>query len=273
MFSITKNKSMNKLIILIPHCNSVNALLKTVGSISESFPVDILIVDDGSIEKPVLENLNTVYKNPGKIILDFLPQNQGIEKALNHGLKLIEKWNYKYIGRLDSGDFAIADKFQKQITYLDQNADVYLLGTWGNIVDENLNHLYFLEHPATYEKIQKKMYFNSCFIHPSVVFRKEILQTVGYYPENRKSAEDYAFFFQIMKKHKVENLPEVLLNYVVSENSISTLKRKEQIKNRIKIIQDHFYFGIYPILGLLRNVLLLYTSRNLVIKLKKIFRI
>lgn len=261
---------MTNLVVLIPHYNSSRALEETIGSISESFPIDVLIIDDGSSKKPILEKLNAVYQNAGKIHIEFLPHNQGIEKALNYGLKIIEKApGYKYIGRLDSGDFCVTNKFKKQVDYLEKNPDVYLLGTWGNIIDEFSNHLYYLKHPVGYEEIQKKMYINSCFIHPSVVFRKEVLRTVGCYPENYKSAEDYAYFFNIMKRYKVENLPEVLLNYVISENSISSIKRKEQIKNRIKIIRNHFYFGLYPIWGIIRNVLLLFTSRNFIVRIRQ----
>lgn len=260
---------MTNLVVLIPHYNSPRALAETIGSISESFPIDVLIIDDGSSKKPILDKLNAFYQNDGKIYVEFLPHNQGIEKALNHGLKIIEKASYKYIGRLDSGDFCVTNKFKKQLDYLEKNPDVYLLGTWGNIIDEFSNHLYYLKHPVSYEEIQKKMYINSCFIHPSVVFRKEVLRTVGYYPENYKSAEDYAYFFNIMKKHKVENLSEVLLNYVISENSISSIKRKEQIKNRIKIIRNYFYFGFNPIWGIIRNILLLFTSRSFIVRIRQ----
>lgn len=263
---------MNNLIVLIPHYNSPEALLRTIVSVSELFPIDILIVDDGSSEKPVLEDLNSAYQNKGKITLEFLPQNQGIEKALNHGLKIIKKLDYSYIGRLDSGDLSIAGKFKKQLDYLEKNRDVYLLGTWGNITDENHNHLYFLKHPAAYKDIKRKMYLNSCFIHPSVVLRSEVLDTVGLYPENRKSAEDFAYFFKVMKKHKVENLPEVLIDIIIDENGISVKKRKEQVRNKIRIIQDNFYIGMYPFLGLIRNTLLLYTSRSFIVKVRQVFK-
>src|SRR5690606_12305001 len=161
---------------------------------------------------------------------------------------------YQYIGRLDAGDKAHSNKFFRQIEYLDNNPNTYLLRTWGNIVDEDVNHLYFLKHPAQFDQIKKKMYFNSCFIHPTFIFRKEIIDTVGFYPENRKSAEDSAYFFNIMKKHTVENLPEVLLDYVISDKSISTQKRKQQINSRIKVIKDNFYFGFYPMVGIIRNI-------------------
>ena len=65
-------------------------------------------------------------------------------------------------------------------------------------------------------------------------------------------------------------MDEVLLNYVISPNSISSLKRKQQIKSRLKVILDHFYFGFYPIVGLLRNSLLLMTSRGFIVGVKKL---
>ena len=41
-----------KLIILIPHFNNPKALKDTSLSIKESFPIDVLVVDDGSRTKP-----------------------------------------------------------------------------------------------------------------------------------------------------------------------------------------------------------------------------
>ncbi len=259
---------MNKLIVLIPHYNCPLELKATLASVSEDFPIDILIVDDGSHTKPELTELKDIYRNEGQIFIEELIKNQGIEKALNHGLRFIHDKEYQYIGRLDAGDKAHPNKFSKQIAYLDNNPDTYLLGTWGNIVDEAGSHLYFLKHPTQYEEIKKRMYFNSCFIHPTVIFRKEVINTVGFYPENRKSAEDFAYFFNIIKKHKVENLPEVLLDYVISDKSISTQKRKQQIRSRIKVIKDNFYLGFYPIVGIIRNTILLFTSRDLIIRIK-----
>jgi hypothetical protein len=73
-----------------------------------------------------------------------------------------------------------------------------------------------------------------------------------------------------MKKYRIENYPEVLLDYVVSTESISSTKRKEQVMSRIKIIFDNFYFGFYPIYGLIRNSFLLLLSRNVANKIKQI---
>ena len=64
-------------------------------------------------------------------------------------------------------------------------------------------------------------------------------------------------------------MPEVLLDYIIEEGSISTKKRKLQVKNRIKIIVDNFKLGIYPIYGLLRNIVLYFFSRGSTNMIKK----
>jgi hypothetical protein len=82
------------------------------------------------------------------------------------------------------------------------------------------------------------------------------------YPLNYFAAEDYAFFFDVINKFKAENYPEILMDYSVDKNSISSKHRKQQVKNRIKIMIKNFYFGFYPIYGILRSLILLLFSRQ-----------
>lgn len=258
------------LIILIAHYNNLEGLEKTLLSINEPFDVDVMIVDDGSTKKPSLEHLESIY-NKGKIYLELLAENQGVGMAANHGLKLIQSMHYELIARLDCGDLNKPNKYQIQLEYLDKNPDVMVLGTWADIVNEEGKFMFVLEFPTEYEKIKKKMFINSMFINPTVVFRKEILKTIGLYKyEYRLAAQDYAFYFDAVKHFKCENLPQSLLTYIIENKSISTQKRKLQVKNRIKIILNHFEFGIIPIYSLFRNSLLYFISRDLSNKFKKL---
>lgn len=250
---------MSELIVLIPHFNNPEGLIKSILSIQESIKVDLLVIDDGSKNKPNIDEIKKLY-NYGNVIIEMLPENKGIEFALNHGLAIIEKLNYPFIARLDCGDLNKENKYTKQYNYLQQNPDVYLLGSWADMVDENGNYLYTLRHPVTYNKIKKQMFLNSMYVHPSVVFRTEVLNTVGKYPCNYPAAEDYAFFFKIIKNYKSENYPEALLIYEINSKSISLSKRKLQVKNRLKIIKDNFYFGFYPLYGLIRNSIIYFMS-------------
>ena len=259
-----------KLVILIAHYNNLEGLIKSLKSIDEPFDVDILVVDDGSKIKPNLEELQSIYKN-GKVFLELLPQNKGVGFAANHGLSLIQEMGYDLIGRLDCGDLNKKNKYKKQIDFLRENPNIKLVGTWADMVDEEGNYLYTLKHPTKHKVLKKKMYLNSMFVNPSVIFYTDILKTVGDYPyKYRRASQDYAFFFKVIKNFQVANIPEVALTYVIENNSISTQKRKLQVKHRIQIIWENFYFGFYPIYGLLRNSILYYVSRDNTTAIKKL---
>ena len=263
---------MKKIIVLIPHYNGVDDLIRSIKSINETIVVDILIVDDGSDKEiPNIVKLRQIYSH-GEIFLEVLNKNKGIEHALNWGLQLIETMDYEFIGRLDSGDFCVKDRFKKQLSYLKTNPETYLLGTWANIINEKGDLLYVLKHPTSYNEIKHKMFTNSMFVHPSVVFRKSVISQIGYYPVKYKAAEDYAFFFNIVNKLKSENLAEPLLNYVIDDKSISSIKRKQQVWSRIRVILHNFKFGFYPIVGLLRNCILYFVSRETSHKIKRVLR-
>ena len=177
------------------------------------------------------------------------------------------------IGRLDCGDVCHKNKFTKQINYLQANEDVKLLGCWVRVLDESNGFKFNLRHSEKYEDIKKKMYLNSTFVHPTVVFRAEIINVIGKYPTNRKAAEDYAFFFKVISRYKAENYPEILLDYEMSKQSISNTKRKLQVYNRIRIIIDNFYFGLIPTYAIARNLVLLIIPVNILTFMKsKIYR-
>ena len=260
---------MNNIIILIPHYNDIKGLKKTLLSIDEEVKIDVIIVDDGSDDE--IDEAKIEFH--GNVFFKFLVLNSGIETALNIGLEFALEKGYEFIGRLDCGDLCHKNRFTKQLSYLETNKDIKLLGTWARVLDEDENFKFNLKHPIDYETIKNKMYLNNVFIHPSVVFRSEIIATTGKYPLNRKAAEDYAFFFNIVKTYRSENYPEILLDYIMHSHSISKTNRKPQVYNRIKIIIDNFYFGFTPIHGLVRNLILLIMPIRVITLIKsKMYR-
>ena len=258
---------MADIVVLIPHYNAFDSLIKSIKSIDDVINIDLVIVDDGS-DQPLKKDDFDFFKY-GKVKSINLKKNQGIENALNSGLKEIVKNKYTFTARLDCGDTCLKNRFSKQVDFLKENPEIQLIGSSVNIVDENGRFLYELNNPKDHEKIRKKMFLNTMFVHPSVCFRTSIIDEIGCYPVNYPAAEDYALFFKIVSSFKTANLPEVLLNYELNQKSISSTKRKTQVKSRVRVILDNFYFGFYPIYGLIRNLLLLLVSRNVTTVLKK----
>jgi glycosyltransferase involved in cell wall biosynthesis len=268
---------MNKkheIVVLIPHFNNPDGLLKSLLSINNfDDKVFALVVDDGSNNKKI-NKLDIQEKC--KVYIDFLmlEENQGIEYALNTGLNHIlnEYKNVKYIARLDCDDINLENRLKLQYDFLEKNRDISFIGSSVRFVDTNNKHLFNLKLPASNKEIKKKMYFNAMFIHPSIFFRKEILITTGLYPTNKKSAEDYAFFFNVIEHFKVANIQKALVECVMNPDGISGKKRKEQVLSRITIIKQHFYFGYYPIIGLIRNTMLLAVPQNLSNRIKALLK-
>ena len=259
-----------ELIITIPHFNNPDGLTNTISSINESFKIDIIITDDGSKFKLPENKIRSEYKNNGDIHFIYLDKNYGVGIAANKCLEFVKSKNYKYTARLDAGDICYKNKFSKQIIFLQQNKQVKLVGTWARVLDSKGTFLFNIKHPLKYNQIKRNMYLNSMFVNPTVMFETSILKTVSKYPIKYKdAAQDYAFFFKVIKHFQCANMPEILLDYVIDERSISTQNRKIQVKNRIKIIMENFKPGLYPLYGLIRGTILYFFSRNSTTMIKK----
>jgi glycosyltransferase involved in cell wall biosynthesis len=263
---------MNKVVLLIPHYNNPLGLMASVASIEASETVDIVVVDDGSINESINETAtNAAFKSTGKITYIYLENNEGVESALNHGLDYIVKTNqYQFIARLDCGDTCIGKRFEIQQKFLIENPEIKLVGSNAIAVDPKGNFLYKTLFPEMNQDIKNKMFTNAMFLHPTVMFSEEIIAIVGKYPTNYKAAEDYAFFFKIVKKFETANLPEFLLQYEINPLGISFSKRKVQVWSRIKVIKDNFYFGFWPVYGIIRNLILYILPHSIIQKIKRL---
>lgn len=260
-------RQMNETVILIPHYNDVEGLKKSIRSVADcGFDADVLVVDDGSSVKPSADEMIAIYKQT-RIIYSL--SNRGIESAMNIGLKEIISVNrYKYIARLDCGDTCLKDRLVKQYRFLENNPDVYLLGTAGQYVDGQGKKLWVFYPPCGHDKIKTRMFVNNMFIHPSVMFRTEAIKTVGFYPSGYPCAEDYALFFAMVKKFKTANLPDILINKEISPGAISIKNRKKQMRSRLRIICGNFSLSPWWFYGIIRNSLLYCLPGNTIDKLK-----
>jgi glycosyltransferase involved in cell wall biosynthesis len=261
---------MNKVVVLIPHYNNPKGLIKSLRSIVSTEKIDVVIVDDGSLSNKINETVihNSFLAN-GKISFLYLEINQGIEYALNHGLNFIlDLKKHQFIARLDCGDICIGKRFQIQQVFLTRNPTIKFIGSNAIAVNTEGEILYKSNYPLKSKDIEKRMYLNAMFIHPSIMFDIAIIPIVGKYPLNYKAAEDYAFFFKIINNFQTANLQEFLVQYEINPSGISFSKRKLQVWSRIRIIKDNFYFGFWPIYGLSRNILLYILPNSLIQKIK-----
>jgi len=262
-----------EIIVLLPHYNDNEGLKNAINSIVEPFPVDVLIIDDASDLKPDEQELKKIYGDRGNLEIKYNTQNIGASKTRNIGISIISKTQYQYIGLMDSDDTNKHNRFFKQLKFLKENKDISFLGSWGDYYNENGKYLFTMKLAVSDKEIKKKMYLNCMFLHTSILYKREIIDNNDAQYRNGRIGEDYRFCFNIINKYKAANYPEALVNINVRKESISSGQRFKQVWVRIDVIIENFYFGVHPIWGLFRSLILLFLPRSFGLKVRKFFKI
>lgn len=223
--------------VLIPVWKDQEGLTRTLDTLAlDPLPFDIVVVDDGSPVPIVCPD----RVGPHRITLRRLPENRGIEHALNAGLEIILESNAEYVARLDCGDLPLEGRLARQVAYLDAHPKVGVLGTWARCVDETGTYLFTLRLPADHTGIMRKQRYSAGLLHPTVMIRADALRASGLYSDRYKFAEDCDLFFRIGRHYQLANIPEALTEYIVSPNGVTTRKRRLTLTSRLRLQRDNF---------------------------------
>ncbi len=134
---------------------------------------------------------------------------------------------------------------------MDKHSDIVLTGGWGEVVSEEDETLFYLNHPTDPKTIAIKLFYNSCFLQPTFMMRTAALRTFGLYDEKYPNAEDYELVRRLSRRAKIANIPQYFVRYRVSSMGLSVGKRQQQLQMRLKVQwqyrdfgNPHFYLGI-----------------------------
>ena len=191
---------------------------------------EFIIINDGSTNNA--EEVILSYKD---MRIKYIKQeNQGLAKSLNNGMDIAQG---EYIARMDSDDISLPERFEKQISFLEKNPEISLVGTSYEMFPERKIVL----HP---DKVKFVDLLKGCFIaHPTVMFRKADFEKYNLkYNETFKAAQDYDLWSRAIRYLNFANLEEVLLKYRHHEESISVSKKEIQNTNAQKVRQNMLDF-------------------------------
>ena len=211
---------MPRVTVLMPVYNAQDFLEAAMESILQQtfHDFEFLIIDDGSTDHSV--SIIQSFKDP-RIKLYQNERNLGISATLNKGIALATA---EYIARMDADDISYPDRLQKQVAYLDANPDCALVSSLVKVITEEGKFLRLDAFKSEH------FYYNLTFIcwiyHPTVMYRKEAVQAVNGY--TALYAEDFELFWQLSRKHLLYNLPEVLLDYRVTSQSLHQVLRQDE---------------------------------------------
>lgn len=184
----------------------------------------IIILDcpDNQLHKTIIES----YKEKDPRVRFYINEmNIGLANSLNKGIQLA---NGEFIARMDADDISLPDRFKDQLKYIqDKNYD--LIGGITQMIDENGDLIYSIQKvPTNYDKIKKILKYGQCIAHPTWFGKKVVFETLNGY-RKIPLCEDYDFTLRaVLSEYKISNLNKVVLQYRMTNNSISRQNLFEQ---------------------------------------------
>jgi glycosyltransferase involved in cell wall biosynthesis len=207
---------MPKVSILLPFYQAARTLESAVWSLLEQTFADweLLLLDDGSMDHGTYHAAGFASRDP-RVVMQRLPHT-GIVQTLNVGLDLARA---PLVARMDADDICLPDRLAEQVGYLDGNGHVGMVSCLvehlgkGDKQQGYANHVEWTNSLVTSEEIALGRFVESPFAHPSVMFRKELVQKHGGYRDGN-FPEDYELWLRWMDAGVVMGkVPKVLLRW------------------------------------------------------------
>lgn len=174
--------------------------------------LELIILDDSTNESTIRE-IDSLASSDNRIRLIRKEKRMGFVPALNEGLRLAKG---DFIARMDGDDISLSDRFEKQIQFLEGNPNTDILGGGMNIIDAAGTLKSKRSYPEAGKKLKRWAMFRNPLAHPTVMFRREILEEGNFYNEEQKMAEDLEFWLRLLRKgYNIKNLPCPIINYRV----------------------------------------------------------
>jgi glycosyltransferase involved in cell wall biosynthesis len=175
-------------------------------------------------------------------------QPGNIANACNYGLA---RARGEYIAILDDDDYwAIPEKLEKQVSFLDENPEYAACGGGVTVVDEHGSaSLTYLKQQQDSEIRRNALYANP-MAHSTTMFRKSAANSVGFYEESLAGFQDWDLWLKLGKAGKLYNFPEVFLYYTIWSGGGSFMQSRGNTRSAVQIVRRHMdcYKGSYAAL-------------------------
>lgn len=208
--------SYPKISVILPVYNAADTLDEAVKSIlnQRSVEFELILIDDGSTDGSTEKIAD--WQNSDHRITALSQPHKGIVEALNYGLQAAQG---RYIARMDADDISFPSRLRSQSQYLDRHPDIGLIsGKVDFLGDAQSQRGYarYVEWVNSLDQkndISLKRFIESPVPHPSVMFRRWIVKSLGGYRDGA-FPEDYELWLRWMHAGiQFHKLNETLLQW------------------------------------------------------------
>jgi len=176
---------------------------------------ELIAVENGSSDKSA--TILNKYKDPRVRVFPCL-KNIGRTPALRFAFKQAKG---EFIAVLDSDDVAMPERIGSQVSFLELNPKILLVGTWVEYIDKSSNIISTLKLEPDEKKLRDCLGWMNPITHSSAMFRSSAAKEVGGYPEELIYAQDYGLIIALAQRGGVAIIPKLLCQFRVLNNSMS----------------------------------------------------
>lgn len=215
---------------------------------------EFVVVKDGPLTdelEDVIIKYQRKYPNLFKII--ELKENVGLGPALKIG---IESCKNEFIARMDSDDYSMPNRIEKQFEIFEKDSSLGLVGTnveefEGDITNINCHVVLPEEHESIYKFSKKRCPFR----HPSLLYKKSEVLNAGNY---RKFylCEDYDLYVRLLRANcKCYNIQEPLVFMRVNEEFYKRRGGWKYMRTILKFKNEQLKIGYFNIFDYLKSTI------------------
>ena len=207
--------------VVMPVYNGEQFVGKAVESIlNQTFKeFEFIIIDDKSTDSS-LKIIKSFDDSRIKLVLN--KKNLGVATSLNRGIQYSKG---QYIARMDADDISYPNRLEEQLSFLENNPGISVLGTYASLFKEN-GRIWGNHRPPVLPTLAGWLW-GSQVIHASVMMKKHDVQRAGGYDPRTYRVEDYDLWLRMIRKgYAIRTLPKILysIHWDLSDYSRKNLK-------------------------------------------------
>jgi hypothetical protein len=215
----------SEITVLLPVFNGRPYVSEAIESIlDQSFTnFELLIVEDGSTDGTP-EILQRYAQKDDRVRILYNKENLGLIKTLNVGLANARG---KYLARQDADDVSLGGRLATQYEFLESHPDYVLAGSEIEIIDAQGARINAPRREVHSDAaIRVMMLLHSAFVAGTAMMRRETIENNKLrYSLDMLHAEDFDFYWRLLKHGKGINLKKPLMKYRFTGGNISEVWR------------------------------------------------
>ena len=230
-------------------------LKKALNSIDLTTVSKIFIGVDGPVNDPLKQFILNL--DPASFHVKWFSENRGLAVTLNDLIKLAlsDQIKFQYFFRMDSDDISTEDRFRRQLQYLADNSDVDCLGGSAIVINGDDKMIGTITKHKEHSILLNNLCFNSPFIHPTVVFRRKVVENI-LYPIDTILFEDVKYWYNLAKAGYIfSNLEKYVIYFRMTEETMKRrggiLKSAKEFLLRLEIYWDLNRFSLLHLIRIL----------------------